>query len=740
MKLLLSYLLLLISVASVAAQSDAITYQGKLSDGVAPANGQYDLVFRLFAADTGGSELAPAVALENVQVTEGVFKVELSFNFTPFTTVAAQWVEIAVRPGTSTGAFTTVTPRQHITSAPYAMQSAFSTFSTTATNATQLGGVAANQYVVTTDPRMTDARPPTSGSASYIQNSLTQQASSNFSISGEGRAGTFRGSIFDASSEYRIAGSAILRNVGDNLAVGTASGDPSSGLGNTYAGARSGQAATSNASNNAFFGFESGKSNSAGLNNSFFGYRSGFGNSTGGFNAFFGSTAGSMNVSGNRNAYFGASAGASSVDSSDNAFFGGSAGQNTGTGSQNAFVGGASGFFNTSGASNAFLGYNTGHANLSGTGNTAVGAFSNFGAGNLTNATAIGSRSFVTQSNSLILGGVNGQNGAVTDTNVGIGTTAPTQRLHVVGNGLFSGDLTVNGTLNAALPAGSSNYIQNSTTAQASSNFNISGTGKAGILDASQFKLGGTTALRTGGDNFSMYLGVGAGDQIPPVATNEGANTIFGAFAGSVNFVPGTQSRENVFMGWLSGRQVSGQSNTFIGTQAGYMGNGTPVSLDEVTLLGSRTRAAVGSTNATAIGAGALVEQSNSLVLGQVGINAGVGTTAPSFRFHVKADGQDGIKIQHTGVGAFPQVRFTDLNDVFKASIGVDTSGTGSMNFFVNGADRMILKSNGVVQVPGPIVINNPNTLIITSPNGACWGLTVSNSGALTTFPVTPCP
>jgi hypothetical protein len=39
----------------------------------------------------------------------------------------------------------------------------------------------------------------------------------------------------------------------------------------------------------------------------------------------------------------------------------------------------------------------------------------------------------------------------------------------------------------------------------------------------------------------------------------------------------------------------------------------------------------------------------------------------------------------------------------------------------------------------GPIFVSNPNTLIITSPNGACWGITVNNTGGLATFS-TPCP
>lgn len=43
-----------------------------------------------------------------------------------------------------------------------------------------------------------------------------------------------------------------------------------------------------------------------------------------------------------------------------------------------------------------------------------------------------GSRAQVTQSNSLVLGGISGVNGG-TNTNVGSGTTAPKTRLHVAG-------------------------------------------------------------------------------------------------------------------------------------------------------------------------------------------------------------------------------------------------------------------------------------------------------------------
>jgi hypothetical protein len=218
--------------------------------------------------------------------------------------------------------------------------------------------------------------------------------------------------------------------------------------------------------------------------------------------------------------------------------------------------------------------------------------------------------------------------------------------------------------------------------------------------------------------NYNSYFGFASGTN-----STGGSNVFFGASAGELN----TSGSENTFAGFVSGlSNTIGNFNATFGSHADVNGN---------------------ITNATAIGYRALVGQSNSLVLGSInGINdatadtrVGIGTTAPSFRFHVKANGQDGIKIQHTGTGAFPQIRWTDSADVSKGSIAVDTGGSGSMNFFVNGADRLILNSNGLVRTPGGVFIANPNTLVITSPNGSCWGITVSDAGALATFSA-PCP
>ena len=80
--------------------------------------------------------------------------------------------------------------------------------------------------------------------------------------------------------------------------------------------------------------------------------------------------------------------------------------------------------------------------NTTGSRNTAVGSGANTATANLSNATAIGANAQVSQSNSLVLGSINGVNGATADTLVGIGTSTPSARLHVRALSVNSGDNT----------------------------------------------------------------------------------------------------------------------------------------------------------------------------------------------------------------------------------------------------------------------------------------------------------
>ena len=104
------------------AQTTAFTYQGKLTDSAAAANGQYDFLFTVWGSDTGGLPVSGDILLENVQVTSGIFTVNLDFGTAPFDSLTDNHLEIKVRPGVSVGAFTVLSPRQRITSSPYSIK------------------------------------------------------------------------------------------------------------------------------------------------------------------------------------------------------------------------------------------------------------------------------------------------------------------------------------------------------------------------------------------------------------------------------------------------------------------------------------------------------------------------------------------------------------------------------------------------------------------------------------------
>lgn len=101
-----------------APAGTGFTYQGRLTDGGAPANGAYDFTFALYDDPTAGAQVGGTVTRDDVNVSDGLFTVMLDFGDVFDGT--ALYLEIGVRPGTSSGAYTTLTPRQPLTAAPYA--------------------------------------------------------------------------------------------------------------------------------------------------------------------------------------------------------------------------------------------------------------------------------------------------------------------------------------------------------------------------------------------------------------------------------------------------------------------------------------------------------------------------------------------------------------------------------------------------------------------------------------------
>src|SRR2546427_2544447 len=349
---------------NAAAQTTAFTYQGRLTDGGTSANGNYDLQFALWDSSSGGSQIGSTQQISTVAVSSGVFAVTLDFGANAFPG-ANRFLEISARVS-GASAFILLSPRQQITSTPYAVRSGNATIADTATNATQLGGVSASQYVQTNDARLTDSRAPTTGSSNYVQNSTNQQSSSNFNISGNGTAGgMLSGNIVSAATQFNIGVSRVLTSVssnfGESLFAGIGAGQANTtGGSNTFVGSSAGRSNTTGSSNS-FFGFDAGVFGTTGCCNSFFGVVAGENNNADD-NSFFGFGAGLKNTTGTKNAFFGTLSGNTNLTGSNDAFFGYGSGVNN-TASDNSFFGASAGVSNTTGSSNSFFGKDAGSAN-----------------------------------------------------------------------------------------------------------------------------------------------------------------------------------------------------------------------------------------------------------------------------------------------------------------------------------------------------------------------------------------
>ncbi|MDQ4123867.1 MAG: tail fiber domain-containing protein [Acidobacteriota bacterium] len=584
---------LLIGTGMGLAQTISFTYQGKLNDGGTPANASYDMQFRLFDAASAGNQIGAAQTKTNVETTNGIFTIQLDFpNAFPG---ADRFLEISVSPA-GLNNYTTLAPRQKITSAPYAIRASNANL---ATNSAQLGGVAANQFVQTNDARLSDARNPLPGSDNYIQNTGAAQANANFNIGGTGKA-----NILEATTQFNLNGNRFLSAPeNNNLFAGFGTGaSHTTGSSNSFFGINAGNANTTGRSNsffgftagysntsgqvNSFFGTSSGQKNTSGEGNSFFGWATGNNNTTGGYNSFFGYTSGFHNTIGIFNAAFGAESGKSNTTGNNNSFFGTFSGSRNTTGNENVFMGDSAGRYNTTGSYNTYVGRNAGNQvidttgshnsffgwqagdrNTTGSNNTALGSNANFSSNNLTYATVIGSGAQVATSNTIVLG-----------------RSADT--VQIPGSSNIIGTLSVN-TLDASI-------------------VNVATFNAATVNAGTQFNLGGSRILFASAGN--LFTGFNAGK----ANTSGSYNSYFGNESGKAN----TIGEQNSFFGESAGlSNTTGKFNTFIGRAAGGLNT---TGSNNIFIGAGATNSSLSTqiSNSIVIGTNVTASTSNTILLG----------------------------------------------------------------------------------------------------------------------------
>lgn len=107
--------------AAALGQGTAFTYQGQLKQSGSPANGSFNMTFKLFDAATAGAQQGGTLTFDGVggdpapvTVANGLFTVSLDFGVGPYTANQARWLEIVVSG-------TTLSPRQALTPTPFAL-------------------------------------------------------------------------------------------------------------------------------------------------------------------------------------------------------------------------------------------------------------------------------------------------------------------------------------------------------------------------------------------------------------------------------------------------------------------------------------------------------------------------------------------------------------------------------------------------------------------------------------------
>jgi hypothetical protein len=269
------------------------------------------------------------------------------------------------------------------------------------------------------------------------------------------------------------------------------------------------------------------------------------------------------------------------------------------------------------------------------------------------------------------------------------------------------------------LPSGSANYIQNTTTQQAATNFSISGNGTAGgvlsgntVNSVTQYNINGSRVLSLGN------------------AANT-SNTFVGLNAGNISALNGSANNLNTFVGSSVGSSTTSGGNSFFG---GFAGSNNTTGSNN-TIIGMNANVGESNlTNATALGAGAIVSTSNTVVLGRA---------ADTVRIPGNLDIQNGTipesELGVAGMGFMGRATFGGAGIQFFSPNGTSTQSSVGDNVEMLTPNRACTAQNLSVQTTGTLSsgftwiftllvngVSTPVSCTVSSSSASC------NSGVAT--------
>ncbi|MEO6119305.1 MAG: hypothetical protein ABIP12_01340 [Terriglobales bacterium] len=212
--------------------------------------------------------------------------------------------------------------------------------------------------------------------------------------------------------------------------------------------------------------------------------------------------------------------------------------------------------------------------------------------------------------------------------------------------------------------------------------------------------------LTTGSFNAAHGAAALSGNTSGTNNTASGSQALQGNTTGSFNTAIGNRAG---FTATTANANTTGSSNTFIGSNAGP---GTSTQL----------------TNATAIGANALVSASNTLVLGASTVNVGIGTTTPNMKLRIdnSAD-QGGMYLTQTNLTS-------SMNALDIYASGVTNQNALIVSSRVQGAEPYIVgltvKTGGNVGIGTSAPAQKLDVVGNIAASGTITGASFSGSGA----------